>query len=130
VPDCACDPTPVAFRVPPALYEVAPAETAAICPRCLAVGAADAAVAEPADHPAFDRVADVFPADYGGVALALLLGKIPSLAVEKPAVRTLRDHAEQAGVDVTLTLERLSEIDDVEPGFPLDRKVVQMEQLV
>jgi len=59
-----------------------------------------------------------------------LLGKLPSLAVEKPAVRTLRDHAEQAGVDVTLTLERLSEIDDVEPGFPLDRKVVQMEQLL
>ena len=128
--DCACRPAPVAFRVPPALYEVAPAETAVICPRCLTVGAADTGVAEPADHPAFDRVADVFPTDYGGVALALLLGKLPSLAVEKPAVRTLRDHAEQAGVDVTLTLERLSEIDDVEPGFPLDRKVVQMEQLM
>lgn len=128
--DCACDPAPVAFRVPPVLYEVAPGETAAICPRCLAVGAADAAVAEPADHPAFDRVDETFPDDYGGIAVALLLGKLPSLAVEKSAIRTLRDHAERAGVDVPLTLDRLVAAPDVEPAFALERKIVQMEQLV
>jgi hypothetical protein len=131
VTDCpACSTRLVAFTVPPDLREYAPdgAAAAGLCPRCLTLAAVEPSAA--ADPPAFDRVAPSFPNGEAGVAVALLLGRLPSLAVEKPAVRALRERAETAGADVVLTLDRLVEASGVEPAFALERKVVQMEQLV
>lgn len=130
--DCpTCSTGVVAVAVTPDLREYAPDGAAAVglCPRCLGVDPVDSdAVGD--DQPAFDRVTPSFPDGEAGVALALLIGKLPSLAVEKPAVRALRERAEAAGGDVVLTLDRLVAASDVEPHFALERKVVQMEQLV
>ncbi|MEZ3115093.1 DUF6276 family protein [Halobaculum sp. MBLA0147] len=129
--DCpTCSAGVVTVGVPTDLREYAPDDAAAVglCPQCLTVTAVDSSSAE--DPPRFDRVAPPFPDGEAGVALALLIGKLPSLAVEKPAVRALRERAEAAGGDVVLTLDRLVAASDVEPHFALERKVVQMEQLV
>jgi hypothetical protein len=127
--DCPeCDTTLVTFRVPETLREYGPdsSATAGICPTCLRVQTTDSAT----DEPEFGRVLDTFPDEDAGVALALLLGKLPSLTVERDAVATLRDAAERAGGDAVLTLDRLVGATGVEPHFDLDRRVVQMEQLL
>jgi hypothetical protein len=135
-------------------YTPASAARAAICPRCLRLASAeptatdsvdattaeptttdgaDATVAESADDPSdatFERVDRSIPAGEGGIAVAVLLGLLPSLTLERDAVTAVRDHAERASVDVTLTLERLRDADGVAPHFDLDRRIVQMEQLL
>lgn len=123
-----CDLALVTFAVAGDLREYAPesSATAGICPQCLRVEATESAV----DDPEFSRVLDVFPDGDGGAALALLLGKLPSLTLQKDAVAALRDAAERGGADVVLTLDRLREATEVDPHFDLERKVVQMEQLL
>ncbi|WP_313691492.1 DUF6276 family protein [Halorarum halobium] len=138
MPTCPdCEVPPVAFAVPETLREHAPegASTAAICPRCLRVSpvdaeeaAADAGVISD-ETPDFGRIDDSFPGGEGGVAFALLLGKLPSLALEKDAIATLREHAEAAGVDVALTLDRLIGADP-NPQFDLERRTSQLDSLL
>jgi hypothetical protein len=148
--DCpACDTQLVTVAVPEDLREFAPdsTATAGICPECLTVTATDSDSTAASDSaaggdstaasdgtadsdPDFGRIVDTFPDGEAGVALALLIGKLPSLAVEKDAVSALRDRAEAAGADVVLTLDRLVGATKVDPHFSLERKVVQMEQLV
>lgn len=140
--DCpACDTQLVTIAVPEDFQEFAPDEsaTAGICPECLTVTATDGDSVAGGDSttdrtadsdPYFGRIVDTFPDGEAGVALALLIGKLPSLAVEKDAVSALRDRAEAAGADVVLTLDRLVGATNVDPHFSLERKVVQMEQLV
>lgn len=128
MPSCPhCEIDLVAFAVPELLRERAPdgAATAAICPRCLRVTPAEAA----GEAPAFERVDDAFPRGEGGVAFALLLGKLPKLTLERASVADLRERAESAGVDVALTLDRLVRA-DVEPHFALDRRVSQLDSLL
>ncbi|QLG29342.1 hypothetical protein HUG10_18180 [Halorarum halophilum] len=134
MPTCPhCEVDLVVFAVPESLREHAPdgAAAAAICPRCLRVTAADAnGVNAGADtDAAFGRVDDAFPRGEGGVAFALLLGKLPKLTLEKPSIAELRERAESAGVDVALTLDRLVGA-DVEPHFELDRRVSQLDSLL
>lgn len=147
--DCpACDTAFVTFGVPENLREYVPEEsaTAGICPECLTVTATDSDGTADSDrtadstadsndstadsNPDFSRILDTFPDGEAGVALALLIGKLPSLAVEKDAVSALRDRAEAGGADVVLTLDRLVGATEVDPHFSLERKLVQMEQLV
>ena len=136
MPTCAhCGVDLVAFAVPEPRREHAPggASTAAICPRCLRVTAADADDAADSEAveaaPAFDRVDDAFPRSEGGVAVALLLGKLPNLTLERESIAALRDRSEREGVDVALTLDRLVAA-DLDPHFALDRRVRQLDQLL
>lgn len=132
MPSCPhCEVDLVGFTVPESLREHAPdgAATAAICPRCLRVTPADADDAGADTEAAFGRVDDAFPRGEGGVALALLLGKLPKLTLEKASIAELRERAESAGVDVALTLDRLVGA-DVEPHFALDRRVSQLDSLL
>jgi hypothetical protein len=131
-PDCGVD--LVAFAVPESLREHAPdgAATAGICPRCLrvlAVEGEDADGAADDGEPRFDRVTGTFPRGEVGVAFALLLGKLPSLTLEKASVQALREDAERRGVDVALALDRLLSA-DIDPHFALDRRVSQLDQLL
>lgn len=138
MPTCPhCEVDLVGFAVPESLREHAPdgAPTAAICPRCLRVTPADSPGVDGVDDAgtdtdaAFGRVDDAFPRGEGGVALALLLGKLPKLTLEKSSIAELRERAESAGVDVALTLHRLVGA-DVEPHFELDRRVSQLDSLL
>ncbi|WP_435127493.1 DUF6276 family protein [Halobaculum sp. D14] len=139
----SCGADAVTFRVPAALREHAPedAAVAAVCTECLDVAAAPSADAdaEPdvdpdaeadAEPSPFRRVDEAFPSGRGGVAFALLLGALPSLALRKQSVRALRDEAERAGVDVSLTLRRLAESSSVTPAFDVDRRRRQFESLL
>lgn len=128
-----CDTEPVAFAVPSDLHEHAPdaAPVASVCPNCLAVEAAPDA--EPAAEPAFDRITESFPDGEGGAAFALLIGTLPSIALNKPAADALRERAEREGVDTALAFDRLVEAArdaEVVPAFDLDRRVRQLGSLL
>lgn len=104
----ACDGNLVAFGVPAALREHAPddASTAAICVDCLRtfpVDDGDAAL----DDPDFDAVHPAVPDGEAGVALALVCGKLESLALNRAAIEELLAYAEAHGADIHLFFDRL-----------------------
>lgn len=133
-----CDTAVVAFVVPDDLRAHAPepAPAASICPNCLAVEAlevdeAGAAVGD--DDPDFARVHESFPAGDGGVVFSLLIGTLPSIALNKESARALRERAEREGVDVALAFDRLVEAvrsAKVVPEFDLQRRVRQLDSLL
>lgn len=125
--DCPeCGAPTVAFAVPADLREHAPGEAAAICTRCLRVRPADAGPADPEFRP----LAEFFPDGEAGVALALALGLLGSLALNRDAVESLLGRAERAGADPFLTLDRLAAAGRVDPHFDLPRRRDQLEQLL
>ena len=125
-PDCGA-PT-VAFPVPPDLREHAPGDgsAAAICTDCLGVHPATA----PDDDPAFDEVSGAFPTGPAAVPTALLVGLLPSLAVNREAIGTLVERVERAGADPFLVVDRLAADPDLSPAVDLDRRRHQLEQLL
>ncbi|MFB6302326.1 MAG: DUF6276 family protein [Haloferacaceae archaeon] len=125
-PNPDCEGRTVAFRVPPDLRDYAPegAAVAELCARCLRTFPTDGADAEPA--PSFDAVLDAFPDGEAGAALALALGRLDRLALERPAVVACCEYAERAGADVYLTLDRLGTAGSVVPHFDADRRKQQL----
>lgn len=125
-----CGAPAIAFAVPPALREHAPAAETAICSRCLSTFPAsegdddvDAADPEAADFSAID---DSMPSGRAGVAFALVLGKLDSLALERQSIEALCEVAEREGADVRLALERLAVADELDPPFDVDRRASQL----
>ena len=116
-----CDAEVVAFAVPSALREHAPADAAAICTRCLRVVAADEAgvASEVTADPDLGRVDPAFPSGEAGVALALCCGKLESFALNRAAIEALIGHAEGAGADAFAFFDRLEAPD---AAFDLDRR--------
>ena len=116
-----CDADVVAFAVPPALREHAPADSAAICTRCLRVVAADEAeiVDGVSEDPDLAVVDPAFPSGEAGVALALCCGKLESFALNRASIEALIDHAERAGADAFAFFDRL---EAPEAAFDVDRR--------
>jgi hypothetical protein len=115
-----CDAALVAFAVPPALREHAPAATAATCTRCLRTFAADAVDADdPRGETDFSAADPAFPDGEAGAALALLCGKLESFALNRASIEALVEHAERSGADVFAFFERL---DAADAAFDLDRR--------
>ena len=115
-----CDAALVAFDVPPALREHAPAATTAICTRCLRTFDADAVDAEePRGQPDLSAVDPAFPDGEAGAALALVCGQLESFALNRASIEALVEHAERSGADVFAFLERL---DAADAAFDLDRR--------
>lgn len=125
-PDCGA-PT-VAFSVPTDLREHAPddAAAAAICTDCLAVSP----TTPPDDDPAFDEVSGAFPTGPAAVPTALLVGLLPSLALNREAITVLVDRVERAGADPFLVVDRLAADPELSPAADLDRRRHQLEQLL
>ncbi|MFW5949517.1 MAG: DUF6276 family protein [Halolamina sp.] len=125
----ACGAPVVAFAVPPALRDHAPAAESAICSRCLRTFAAsdvdvdDVPTPEDAD---FAAVHETFPSGRGGVAFALALGKLDSLALNRTSIEALCEAAEREGTDVRLALERLAGAESLEPPFDVERRTQQL----
>jgi hypothetical protein len=127
--DCPhCEQPCVDFSVPENLQEYAPegAGAAAICPTCLRTFPA---AADDTDRE-FTAVGDFFPTGDAGVALALAVGKLDSLALNRTAIEMLLVEAARAGADVLLALDRLAAAGSVQPHFDIDRRRVQIEQLL
>lgn len=132
-PDCGGD--VVVFAVPPAIREYAPADESAICVDCLAVHpvgeleiptdeVADATLPADADFSALDAAC---PDGRAGIAFALALGKLDSLALNREAITELLEYAETAGADVFLALDRL---EAPEADVDLDRRAAQLRELL
>ena len=128
----ACDGEQRSFAVPPSLRPYAPdtAARASLCTTCLRVVAADANDVADADATV---EWEPLPTGEAGVAVALLLGLLDSLALRRADVTALLEHAETAGGDPFLTLDRLSEMaasGPLEPHVDLDRRTAQLASLV
>ncbi|ELZ58599.1 MULTISPECIES: DUF6276 family protein [Halorubrum] len=116
-----CESAVVAFAVPAALREHAPADAAAICTRRLrVVPASEAGVdGDPTADPDLSAVDPAFPSGEAGIALALCCGKLESFALNRESIEALIGHAERAGADVFAFLGRL---DAADAAFDLDRR--------
>jgi len=124
----ACAAPVVAAAVPPEIREYAPGDEIAICSSCLRTfpaSEADAEAVAPEDAD-FSTIHESFPTGEGGVAFALALGKLDSLALERAAIEELCAAAERAGVDVRLALERLATVDELDPPFDVGRRSQQL----
>lgn len=124
----ACGASVVAFVVPAELREHAPADETAICTTCLRTFPAsetDASAVDP-DDADFSVIHESFPGGRGGVAFALALGKLDSLALNRESIQELCEAAERSGTDVRLALERLGDVEELDPTFDVDRRRQQL----
>jgi hypothetical protein len=119
----------VTFEVPEAFREHAPegAVRAALCPECLTLAAAER---EAASDPRFDRVSSAFPTGEAAVPLALAVGMLDSLALNRRAIEELLVAVEERGTDPLLVLDRLHAQGGVQPAFDLERRRHQIGQLL
>jgi hypothetical protein len=126
-PSPTCGGRTVAFDIPTALSDHAPGggARAAVCAVCLRThpdgDAGDADLS--ALHPAF-------PTGEAGAALALALGLLDSLALRRDAIDDCCSHAERAGADVLLTLDRLADAAGVDPHFDVERRRHQLVEML
>jgi hypothetical protein len=130
-PECGSE--QVGFRVPADLREYLPEETevAALCTRCLTLEPADEDTAsEATESPDFDSISDAFPDGETGVAMALAVGLLDSLALYRTELEALLERVTRDGTDPLLLLDRLATEDDLDPQFDLDRRRTQAEQLL
>lgn len=127
-PDCGSP--VVAFGVPADLEEYAPSDRMTLCTHCLRTATAEAAGGDDVsatDDANFDAVHDALPSGRAGVAVALAIGKLGSLALERRAIESLVEEAERAGADVWLTLDRLGHADGLDPYVDLARRTEQLQ---
>lgn len=129
-----CDGDLVAFDVPDDLREYAESDRMTICSRCLRTAPVeereDAHGDEPAQNAAeveFSTVHEDFPDGPGGVAFALAVGKLDSLALNRAVIEELLAAAEHAGVDVWLAFDRLATAGALEPHFDVERRTTQLQ---
>ena len=106
-----CGGATVRYVVPEDLRTYAPESTdiIALCGDCLHVSPATVA-GEQADEA--NQLVDVVPNGDGGAALAVALGLLDSLALNRSGIVECLEYAEESGVDVHLSLDRLAH------GFP------------
>lgn len=132
VPCSRCESPARPFSVPAPLREHAPdgAPEASICVTCLALDTLSRDVdGPPVADAEFEPLP--FPDGEGGVAVALAVGMLESLALNRPAIEACIDHAERNGADVFLVLDRLAAPDaDVDPSFDPARRKAQLENLL
>jgi hypothetical protein len=129
----ACDRELVRVSVPEEVREYAPEEAAVVgsCPHCLRTVALD----DPDESAAEDPLSgpdppDAIPPGDGGAALLLAIGYLDSVALNRPAIQALVEHAERAGADVFLTLDRLAADESVEAHVDLARRRRQLESML
>jgi hypothetical protein len=124
--DCPnCGTEMLTFTVPEDMRDHADSDDVGFCPRCLTT-----APSERGGDSDFSRVSDAFPGGRGGAAMALALGKLDSLALNRADIEGLLEAAEREGVDPMLLIDRLAAQGNVRPAFDIDRRRHQIEQLL
>ncbi len=129
--DCSeCGSETIAFTVPSEYRESLPGEAdgAALCTHCLRLQPVDD---PPAEAPSFASVSDAIPDDEAAaVPLALMLGLLENLALNRTEISTLLGAVERAGVDPLLVLDRLADDPDIDARADLRGRRRQLEQLL
>lgn len=113
--------------VPAGFSEYASTPAISYCPRCLAVDPVDAV---DDDGPALTAIHPRFPSGTNGVGLLLVLGKLDSLVLNRAAIESLCGYLESNGLDLFLTLDRLIDDPEIEPAIDLDRRRIQLKDLL
>ena len=113
------------YEVPFDFRSHAETDHAATCTRCLA-----GRPTETGGEPDFSAISDEFPTGEAGVAMALALGKLDSLALNRGDIEALFVAVEAAGVDPLLVLDRLATQGNVRLHFDVDRRRRQLQQLL
>ena len=131
----ACDRELVRVSVPDEVRGHAPdpATVVGSCPRCLrTVALGDAAADDSAadEPPTGPEPPDAIPPGDGGAALLLAIGYLDSVALNRPAIQALVEHAEAAGTDAFLTLDRLAADESVDAHADLGRRRRQLESML
>lgn len=124
-----CGARTVVFDVPEQYREHVPgtANRAALCPECLTLTAAEDA--DPA--PNFEWISSAFPSEEAAaVPLAIAIGLLDSLALNRASLEELIPAAEAAGADTLLLLDRLHVQGGVDPELDIARRRHQLEQLI
>lgn len=124
-----CNSEQVVFRVPADLREFLPEETehVAICSSCLVLEPSESAAGE---SPDFGRISDSFPTGDAGVAMALAVGLLDSLALYRSEISALLERVEREGTDALLVLDRLGGDPELDTHFDVQRRRTQAEQLL
>lgn len=120
----------IAFTVPADLDEYAPGDAATICTECLAVRAASPENAQDASEVRFDEIVEAFPSGTAGVRMALVVGLLSSLALNRSKIETLVEDLATDGVDAMLVLETLESAPGLQPQIAIGRRRHQLEQLM
>lgn len=124
-----CRSETTSFAVPDDLSEYAPGggSAAAICTSCLSVQPVEAAEGD-GDLTA---VSDAFDVDEAGaVEMALVVGLLSSLALNRSKIETLLERVEDQGTDPMLVLEELEDDPGLKPSVAIGRRRQQLEQLL
>lgn len=117
--------------------EVDAATLCSVCLRVASVGSdggdGDDGGSDPVSAPAatdFSAVGEFFPDGQAGIELALLLGRLDSLALNRTEIVELCERIERDGADPLLALDRLETAGAVRPHFDLDRRRAQLRQVL
>ena len=130
----SCDRALTHVSVPPELREFAPERAAVVgsCPRCLRTvalpdedpGDGDGVLRSGSEPPA------AVPGSEGGAALLLAFGYLDSVALNRSEIEALLGHAERAGADAFLTLDRLAADGSIDAHADLARRRRQLETML
>jgi len=123
----ACNGTVATFDVPADLREHLPKPVphAGLCARCLRLHPA-----ETGGKPDFAGL-EAFPESPGAaVPLAIAIGRLDSLALNRSSIETLFERVEAERVDPLLTLDRLATAGSVQPAIDVGKRRHQLEQLM
>jgi hypothetical protein len=126
--DCGGD--ELVFPVPESVREYLPDDRpgATVCTRCLRVGPSDD---PPDEDPDFSAASDAFPSDGETAAvLASLLALLDRLALHRSEAEAVATVAEGHGVDVLLFLDRVAADESVDPALDVQRRRIQLAQLI
>lgn len=131
--DCIeCEGETMAFMVAEEFREFLPenAGAAAICRSCLTLQP-PAPEETRHDDPDLSRISDAFPPDpEAAVPMAIAVGLLESLALNRPKIERLLEHVEESGHDPLLVLDRLAEDPALAPAMDLTGRRRQLEQLM
>lgn len=129
--DCqACETELVTFPVPLEYREHLPSDESAagLCPVCLSLQPFDESVS---GDPDFASVSDSFPSDPDvAIPLAILVGLLENLALNRASIAELVAAVEAAGVDPMLVLDRIAAEPGIDAKTDLRGRRRQLEQLL
>jgi hypothetical protein len=126
-PDCNGE--VAVFEVPEEYREhlPKPVPAAGLCTRCLTLHPGEEGEADPAAFEGYEPWPD---APDAAVPLAIAVGLLDSLALNRASIERLFERAVEAGADPFLTLERLESSGAVQPRVDLVARRRQLEQLL